>query len=62
MNTNQKLAMILATSLAFLGAAVAQTEVASPKPATAATKAANQQLLQCLPFNDKGISRTRDAA
>ena len=53
MNTNQKLAMILATSLAFLGAAVAHTEVASPKPATAATRAANQQVQTSLPFNDK---------
>jgi alkyl sulfatase BDS1-like metallo-beta-lactamase superfamily hydrolase len=51
---NMKFALALAASVAMFGTAVAQTTPVPPKAATAATKAANQQVLQALPFSDKG--------
>lgn len=43
-----------AVALCVTGAALAQQPQPAPsKPATAATKAANQKVLQTLPFNDR---------
>jgi alkyl sulfatase BDS1-like metallo-beta-lactamase superfamily hydrolase len=53
MKSNMMLALALAAGVAVAGVALAQTAPVSPKAATAATKAANQQVQQTLPFSDK---------
>ena len=45
--------LALAAGVAVAGLASAQTAPVRPKAATAATKAANQQVQQTLPFSDK---------
>ena len=45
--------LALAGCVALLGTALAQTAPVPPKPATAATQAANQKVQQTLPFGDK---------
>jgi alkyl sulfatase BDS1-like metallo-beta-lactamase superfamily hydrolase len=44
---------VLLIGMSLSGLAVAQSAPASSKPATAATKAANEAVLKALPFNDK---------
>ena len=53
MTINKSLAIFLSTLLIGSGIAQAQQALAPPKPATAATIAANKAVLNALPFNDK---------
>ena len=53
MKTKPSLALVLTTLLAGSGLSQAQQAPVPPKPATAATIAANQAVLKALPFNDK---------
>jgi alkyl sulfatase BDS1-like metallo-beta-lactamase superfamily hydrolase len=53
MTLGKTLALTVATLLAVSVAAQAQPTPAPTKPATAATKAANDAVLKGLPFNDK---------
>lgn len=53
MKIKPSLALVLTTLLAGSGLSTAQQTPVPPKPATAATIAANQSVLKALPFNDK---------
>jgi alkyl sulfatase BDS1-like metallo-beta-lactamase superfamily hydrolase len=50
---SKPLALVLSTLIAGSGLAQAQQSLTPPKPATPATKAANQAVLKALPFSDK---------